>query len=189
MKNNLQAVFIHGAYGSPQENWLPWLKTELERLGYTVVVPTFPTPEGQRPERWLPILDREVTQFDEHVIMVGHSIGVALILRKLEQLQQPIRAAFLVSGFVGELGNPQFDTINAPFFRTPFNWDKIKRNCRRFFAYNGDNDPYVPLDKGRELARHLDIQLQIIKGGGHINEAAGFTRFERILQDIKAASH
>src|SRR5712691_3334019 len=147
MKNDLQAVFVHGAYGDPEENWFPWLKTELEKLGYKVVVPQFPTPEGQEPEKWLPILDQAVTKFDDDLIMVGHSIGDALILKKLEQLRQPIRAAFLVSGFIGELGKPQFDSVNAPFFRTPFDWDKIKRNCRNFFIYNSDNDPYVPLEK------------------------------------------
>jgi predicted alpha/beta hydrolase family esterase len=189
MKDNLQAVFVHGTYGNPGENWFPWLKTELEKLGYKVVAPSFPTPQDQEPEKWLSILDRAVTTFDDHLIMAGHSLGDALILRKLEQLQQPIRAAFLVSGFLGELGNSQFDPVNAPFFRIPFNWDKIKRNCHSFFVYNGDNDPYVPLEKGRELARHLDTQLHIVKGGGHINESAGFTRFDRLLQDIKTVSH
>jgi predicted alpha/beta hydrolase family esterase len=118
--------------------------------------------------------------------MVAHSIGCALILRQLERQRQPIRAAFLVSGFVGELGNPQFDPLNAPFFREPFDWNRIKSNCRHFFVYNGDNDPYVPLEKGKELAHKLGTTIQIVKGGGHINEAAGFTHFDLLLKDIKS---
>jgi len=34
---------IHGAYGNPDENWIPWLKTELEKLGNRVFVPKFPS--------------------------------------------------------------------------------------------------------------------------------------------------
>jgi len=184
-KKTLRAVIIHGAYGHPEENWFPWLKTELENLGYWVKVPKFPTPEGQEPKKWLSVLEETVPKFDDHLIMIGHSIGCALILRKLEQLHQPIRAAFLVSGFVGELGNPQFDPLNAPFFRESFDWKKIRRDCREFFVYNGDDDPYVPIQKGQELAQNLGCQLRVVKGGGHINAAAGFTRFDMLLDDIK----
>lgn len=185
MEKNLKAVIVHGAYGHPRENWFPWLKAELEKLGCRVVVPRFPTPEGQEPKKWLSVLDEAVSKFDDNLIMIGHSIGCALILRKLEQLRQPIRATFLVSGFVGKLGNPEFDPLNAPFFCDPLDWEKIKHNCREFFVYNGDNDPYVPLQKGQELAQNLGTQLRVVKKGGHINEAAGFTRFDVLLEDIK----
>ena len=53
MKN---AIIIHGTYGNPDENWFPWLKIELEKIGYQVYVPTFPTPENQNLEAWLKII-------------------------------------------------------------------------------------------------------------------------------------
>jgi hypothetical protein len=184
MKNSYRVVIIHGAYGDPGENWFPWLKEQLESKNYSVIVPKFPTPEGQEPKAWLKILDAEVGEFKDDVIMVGHSIGVALILHKLELLQKPIRAAFLVSAFVGELGLKDFDPINALFFEKTFDWNKIRKNGKEFFIYNGDNDPYVPLTKGEEIAKHLHAKLQIIKGGGHINASAGFLKFDKLLRDI-----
>lgn len=33
------AIIIHGAYGAPQENWFPWMRSQLEQIGYTVYVP------------------------------------------------------------------------------------------------------------------------------------------------------
>lgn len=186
MKKTLQVVIVHGAYGSPEENWFPWLKEQLENDGYHVVVPQFPTPEGQKPKAWLDILNKEVPRFDENLIMVGHSLGPAMILRKLENVERPIRASFLVSVFVGALGLPDFDPINVPFFDPPFNWAKIKKNCREFFVYNGDNDPYVPLEQGERVANNLGVKVNVIKGGGHINKSAGYTKFERLLLDIKS---
>ena len=43
---------IHGAYGNPNENWFPWLKKQLENKRNKVIIPTFPTPEGQTLENW-----------------------------------------------------------------------------------------------------------------------------------------
>ena len=36
---------FHGAFGSPESNWLPELKDKLESLGQEVIVPEFPIDE------------------------------------------------------------------------------------------------------------------------------------------------
>lgn len=183
--DKLRVVIVHGAYGSAEENWFPWLRKELEALGHEVIVPQFPTPEGQQVGEWLKILNERVKTFGSDLVMVGHSLGPALILRKLEQLDKPIRAAFLVSGFIGALGLKDFDPINANFFEKPFDWRRIRSNCLKFFVYNGDNDPYVPIEQGRNLSGNLGTELRVVHGGGHINASAGYTKFETLLQDFK----
>lgn len=181
----MRVIVVHGAYGSPKENWLPWLKAELEKLGCEVIVPCFPTPEDQSLKKWLEILNREVKNWDSEIIFVGHSLGLALVLKKIEELKKPVKAAFFVSGFLGKLGLKDFDPINASFFEKGFNWKKIRKNCKKFFVYNSDNDPYVPLSHGIKLAKNLGVKLNIVYGGGHINEVAGFTKFPKLLRDIK----
>lgn len=179
-------VIVHGAFGSPTENWFPWLREKLEEKEVHVVVPHFPTPEHQELKVWLKTLDEEIGTYPPDLLMVGHSLGSAFILRKLEQLKKPIKAAYLVSGFLGSIGQPQFDEINANFFEKPFDWKVIRKNCQRFYVYNGDNDPYVPLDMGRELARKVGVRIRIVKGGGHINAASGYREFPRLLKDISS---
>lgn len=182
----MRVIIIHGAYGSPNENWIPWLKKELEKSGVKVIAPRFPTPEGQELEKWLGILNKAVSEWDEEIVFVGHSLGPALFLRKIEELERPIKAAFLVSGFLGKLELKDFDSINASFFKKSFNWGKIRKNCQKFFVYNSDNDPYVPLSHGEKLAKNLGIKLNVVHNAGHINKAAGYTKFPCLLEDIRA---
>ena len=83
------------------------------------------------------------------------------------------------------MGNPDLDNINKTILDKDFNFNKIKENCKRFFIYSSDNDPYVPLEKSKELADKLGIELKIVKGAGHFNTEGGYTKFEILLENIK----
>jgi predicted alpha/beta hydrolase family esterase len=179
------AIIIHGAYGSPDENWFPWLKRELEKLRLRVIAPRFPTPSGQSLESWMKVLSEYEHYFDSDLILVGHSLGVALVLRKLERLREPINAAFLVAGFATKLGDERFDKINASFFEKPFDWAKIKKNCKRFYVFHSDNDPYVPLIRGKQLEYAFGVNMTLIPGAGHFNTESGYTQFPQLLAEIK----
>jgi esterase/lipase len=37
-----RVFLIHGWEGYPEEGWRPWLKNELEKIGFTVFVPSMP---------------------------------------------------------------------------------------------------------------------------------------------------
>ena len=56
--NEMNVFIIHGIYGNPNENWFPWLKTELEKKGHEAIAPKFPTPIGQSLESWLKIFKK-----------------------------------------------------------------------------------------------------------------------------------
>jgi len=176
----MKVIIIHGAHGYPEENWFPWLKLELQKLGHDVVVPRFPTPEGQNLKNWMSIIKRY--QIEDNTILIGHSIGATLILRILERNRA--RAAYLVSGFFGALDNKEVDKANSTFFEKPFDWDEIKSNCKKIVMFGSDNDPYVPVKKRDELAEKLGIKPIIVKGAGHFNTKAGYTKFELLLKEL-----
>lgn len=191
MKMNSAAIIVHGSYGNPNENWFPWLREELEKIGYKVFVPAFPTPKNQKLEVWMEIFDKYKKELDENSILVGHSIGCAFILGILERIKVKINAVFLVAGFLGPLGNDFYDSISKTFTQKEFDWEKIKNNCDKFFVYHADNDPHIPLEKGQEMAKNLGSKLIIVKNAGHFNEKYGYKKFDILLEDIKnlAAKH
>lgn len=178
------ALIIHGAYGNPNENWIPWLKTELEKFGYEVAVPTFPTPENQNLESWFDAVSPYLEKLNSESVLIGHSIGAVFLLSVLEKLNTPIKTTVCASGFLHDLGNDDFDKINRSFYEKDFDWQRIKQNSKDVFVFHGDVDPYVPLKEAESLAENLGTEVEVIKNGGHLNKSAGFVEFPAILEAI-----
>ena len=171
-------VFIfHGTKGSPKVNWFPWLKKRLEKKGIEVYVPKFPTPKSQSLNSWLKVFEKYQDKVDEETVFVGHSMGPGFMLRLLEKRKSSILGAVLVAPFDDFIGTEPFDSLNKTFIDHSFDWKKIKKNCQKFVVLSGDNDPYVPLKFPKRMAKSLGIKLGLIKGGGHLNEEAGFLSF------------
>lgn len=160
---------------------MPWLKGELEKLGADVIAPDFPTPGNQNLKSWLSVAERSFLPLREDDILVGHSIGCAFALHLLERSAVNVRACILVSSFLSFLRNRSFDHINQTFVRHTFDWRTMKTKAGSFIAFHGDDDPYVSLVVGRELADPLAAQFIVIGGGGHLNAAAGFIEFPQLL--------
>lgn len=180
-------VFIfHGTEGYPEENWFPWLKKELERKGCKVFVPQFPTPPivAAKISEWFEILKDYEKYIDETAILVGHSLGGIFTLRILEKLKHPIKAAFFIGTPVGvkPIENYKRDESFSGF---TFDWKAIRKNAKHFAVFHSNNDPWVCLGNGEELANHLGVKLNFVPNAGHFNAKAGYLKFEKLLKVIK----
>jgi len=177
----MRFFIIHGAYGNPKENWLPWLKQELEKQGHEVIIPQFPTPEDQSLDNWRKVFSEYNHLVDKETAFIGHSLGPSFILDILES--HPAKGAIFVAGFAELLGN-EFDEVNHTFVKRSFDWDKIRGNCESFIVINSDNDPYVALEKGKNLAQKLSTSMIVLSNAGHINAEAGYKEFPFLLSLI-----
>ena len=184
MKNN---VFIfHGTEGYPEENWFPWMKEQLEEKGCKVFVPQFPSPPlvPAKISEWLEVMNKYEQYIDENTILIGHSLGGVFALRILEQLKHPVRAVFLVGTPIGVKPIANYDRDNS-FSGFDFNWSTIQSNSKHFDVFQSDNDPYVSLGNGKQLAKELGVELTFIPNAGHFNTPAGYTKFPDLLEKIR----
>lgn len=180
-----EVLIFHGTGGSPKGNWLPWLKSELEKESYQVTIPQFPDPrEDHHLEDWLEVLKQHQSHINEQTILIGHSLGGLFLLRVLERLEKPVEAAFFVAAPVGVKPIKYYES-DEKFSGFKFDWEKIKKGARHFKVYHSDNDPYVSLGNGEELAKLLGVDLTFITNAGHINAESGYTKFDQLLEDIK----
>jgi len=184
MNNNFKAIILHGTGGNPTENWFPWLASELESLGVTTICPMLPTPQNQNLDVWLREFNKQVGKIDENTIIIGHSLAPAFLLRYLSCSNIFVKASFFVAGFMSLLNIDEFDKLNNTFVIGSLNWSELKEKVGNCYLYNSIDDPYVPLDLGRDLASHLNANFIEIENGGHLNSSAGFIDFPMLLKDI-----
>src|SRR5690348_8470824 len=87
-----RVFIVHGWGDKPGDHWMPWLKEQLERKGFTVATPAMPRTEAPVIGEWVSRLNGEVGEAGEAAYYVGHSIGCQTIMRHLEQLPTGITA-------------------------------------------------------------------------------------------------
>ena len=183
MKN---AFIFHGTEGYPEENWFPWLKQELEKKDYKVYVPHFPSPPiiPAKISEWFAVLKNYELYINKDTIIIGHSLGGVFTLKVLEKLQHPIKAAILVGTPIGIEPILNYNRDNS-FGGFSFDWKSILKNAHHFEVFQSDDDPYVSLGNGEQLARNLNATLNFVPNAGHFNTKAGYTRFDLLLEKIK----
>ncbi len=179
-------IFIfHGTEGYPEENWFPWLKQELEQKGCKVFIPQFPTPPvvAAKIGEWFEVFKNYEDYLNENAVIIGHSLGGVFALRVLEKLENPIRAAFFTGTPIGVRPILNYDRDSA-FSGFDFNFDLIKTKANYFSVFQSDNDPFVSLGNGEELAKHLGVNLDFVPNAGHFNKKAGYLKFEKLRDKV-----
>lgn len=175
----MKRVFlIHGWEGYSEEGWEPWLKKELEKIGFEVYVPTMPNTKHPKMSTWVKYLSKTVGTPDKECYFVGHSLGCITILRYLETLKKrEIGGVVLVAGFTSNLGYVELES----FFTKPVNWEKIRLICKKFAAIHSDNDPYVSLHYSEFFKEKLNATVIVEHGMKHFSGDDGITKLPAVL--------
>ena len=104
----------------------------------------------------------------------------------LEKYDTKIKAALIIAAPIGifPIKNYEGDKL---FLGNDFkfDWKKIKNHCKKFFVFHSDNDPYVSLENGQELAKNLNTNLIFIPNAGHFNKSAGYAKFYALFGKIE----
>ena len=174
---------IHGTGGHPKENWFPWLKGELEKLGCKVIVPQFPTPKNQTPENWFEVFEKYDNEYQNDVILVAHSLGGAFALQVLEKYPTKIKAAFLVSTPIGVRPIKNWES-DRPFIGKKFDWNMIRSHAGKVVVFHSEDDEMVSVGNGIELSKNVNAEFVCLPNAGHFNAKAGYTKFELLLEKI-----
>ncbi|MCI8778089.1 MAG: hypothetical protein HFI87_02965 [Bacilli bacterium] len=182
MKNNY--LLVHGSFGSPFSNWIPWLRNEIENIGGVVYTPDFPTGVGyQNYENWSKLLSVyvEANLINENTVIFAHSIAPIFVCKFLVQNKIKVKRLVFICGFNNYLGiDKDYDTVNESMYFD--NLSNVKNYCNDIVCFYSDNDPYVKYEAEKEFADTITDNQIMIENGGHLNSESGYTEFKQLLE-------
>lgn len=183
-----KAVILHGTNSDHTSNWFPWLKGELEKLGYEVWVPDLPVNGRPSTKRYNEFLLSQGWDFSNNLI-IGHSSGAVAILGLLQALPEgtKINTAILAGAFTKRLSqDPSWEMLSG-LFDKPFDFESIKQKAKHFIFIHSEDDPYCPIEQAEELHDKIGGEFIRFEGMKHfgVKLDSRFTKFPELLDIIK----
>ncbi|NMC35738.1 leucine--tRNA ligase [Candidatus Beckwithbacteria bacterium] len=154
-EKKMNVILLHGWYGHSQENWLPWLKKELEERGYTVHAPDLPNSQFPDYRETMDYIEKNYQNIlkQGNTAIVGHSLGGYLAFKLAEKYRLKRIVAVApsyqekVSEFPEDLVKEykkEFEKL-INFYRDgqKFENKKVEQNVRDIKVFYSDDEPYI----------------------------------------------
>lgn len=183
-----RAYIVHGWGANAKSEWFPWLKKELESIGFEAAVFDMPDTENPKIETWVKYLEDNIENPDEETILIGHSIGCQTILRYLEKLPENIKVGkiILVAPWYTLFNLPEEELpIAEPWEKTPIDEKKVLSHTKeKIVCIFSDNDPVVPPENQKIFSEKYGAEIIVIPDGGHFSEDDGTTELPAVLENL-----
>lgn len=183
MKN---IILIHGYNGIPKI--FNWLKEELNKKEYNVIVPEFASREGVIYSDWKQIMNNYKEYFNKDTIAICHSIGNEFLIKYLNENDISIDLYISSAGFCEKFEHEGRDDLNRAvkeFLVNKEEINKFKKLVRKSYSIYSDNDHIVPFDILESFVKNISSTPMLIKGIGHMGKKSGLETIPEVLEIIE----
>lgn len=162
-------IDIPGYNHNSESMWHPEFRKYITESGSEVI--TLNLPGGKYPvfREWYPIIEQAVSEANNPVILVGHSLGTRAVLLFLEQTKKTVQNIVLIAPFDNSLANSSFRNGNyANFFEHLIDIKQVKSKIKGEIKVIGsEDDVNIPYIQAQNIARDLSAELITIPNSGH----------------------
>jgi hypothetical protein len=177
-------VIVHGSYGTPFENWFPWLFNKLSNDGKNVLAPQFPCGvDVQNYKNWAKILDVYKPYIDKNTSFIGHSLAPAFIVDYILENKLEVNNLYFAAPFYGLINIDDFDKVNSPFFFYS-NFKNLNNFVKSITCFISKTDPYVPNELSVDFSNAIGAKKMFVDNAGHFNMAAGYDEFLQLYEEM-----
>lgn len=181
----VKVIIIHGnGGGTGNDQWIPWLKNELEARGCEVQNPTMPDNYEAKASVWLPYM-KDVLRADEDTILVGWSSGAVAAMRFAEK--NKILGSVLIGACYTDLGQ-EIEKI-AGYYDVPWDWESIRKNQHWIAQCASVDDPVIPIEECRYVHEKLQTDYLEFSDKKHFGYPEPLQEFPELLEIILKHVH
>ncbi len=184
-----RALILHSTNSSPGNDWLPWLRKQLEAAGYKVFAPLLPDNKIPNRHTYDTFLQNSGWDFSDNLI-VGHSSGATTALNLLSSDWFPNASTVILAGtFLNQRLTKdadwvlpgQFDNL----FLDSYDASAIKKRAAAFYFVHGSNDPYCDIDDARKMCEELGGTFIVIPNGHHLGSSSELTELPQLEEKLR----
>jgi predicted alpha/beta hydrolase family esterase len=168
----------NGCSNIRRSNWYGKLFNELNKRDISCICENFPDPLHARRDQWVPHMRSLAEKHGplENIVLVGHSSGAQAALRYAELY--PLHACILVSATYSDLGDaherasgyyPQPQGGDGTEETNPYDFSKMKTNCKTWHQFHSDDDPFIPVHEAQAIQKGLALTdtFYLLQGRSH----------------------
>ena len=176
-----QVLFVQGGGRDVHDSWDNKLVASLEQelgAGYKIRYPRMPDEADPAPKAWKEAITRELRKLSDGVILVGHSLGAAILIDYLADgdLERRPSGVFLIATpFIGDRGWPSDDLRPTKALAS------LLPDEAPIFLYHSRDDETVPFSHVGMFAKALPhATIRRLAGRNHqLND-----NLSEVAQDI-----
>lgn len=178
-------LLVHGYNGIPKI--FDYFKNTLEKDGYEIIMPSFPTQTDITQDKYFLIFDKYKDKIGENTIIIAHSIGNIMALKYLFANDISIRGYISLAGFGEPFVNEGRDDLNnviAPLRLTDEELAKIPMLVGRAYSIYSDNDHIVPFEILKKYPEIIGAKDCPMSGIGHMGSKSGLEELPEVISII-----
>lgn len=181
-----KVLLLHGYNGIPQI--FHWLKQELEKMDYTVIMPNLPPREGLRYEIWKKEIEKIKDDLKGEMIVVAHSAGNPFIIKYVKENSIDIKLYIGLAGFSDVYTTEGREDLNEAVksvVPTQEELDNFKNKAKTRYCIYSNNDHIVPLEILEKHVNNVAGISYMIPNIGHMGRKSNLQTIPKVLEIIK----
>jgi Predicted esterase of the alpha/beta hydrolase fold len=181
-----KVLLLHGYNGIPLIFY--YIKQELEKLEYSVIMPSLPTQECLRYNIWREEFKNIKEDLGNDLIIIAHSGGNPFIIKYLKENNLKVNLYIGLAGFSDMFtteGRKDLDEAVGSLVPSNEEIEKFKNNVKVRYCIYSDSDHIIPFEILRKHADNVNAKHWVIPNIGHMGRKSNLQKLPQVIEIIK----